>query len=598
MHSHSGRFTITFNGEIYNYQSIAEELATKGYTFQGHSDTEVMLAAFEEWGVEDATMKFNGMFAFAVWDEQQRSLHLFRDRLGIKPVYFGWIGGGFFFGSDLRVCTQAPGFNPRLNRSALFEYLRRSFVPAPLSIYQEVFKLLPGNFLKLTGDDLGQPPAEFNPHGFKGRESELKTYWSVRDAYSLPNHLSRSGVAEEDLLDQLDSLISDSVKGRMIADVPLGSFLSGGIDSTLVTHYMLRHSTGPVKTFTIGFEDPKYDESGHAKRIAEFLGTDHSEQVLSVTEAQEMIPNLSEVYDEPFADSSQIPTALLSRFTRQSVTVALSGDGGDEILGGYTRYARASSYWKKVAKVPRSVRSVLALAIDGSSEKSLAKIARGIGKATGKRTFSETTGSRIKRLARVLKSETDLQVYDSILANCVPSDVLKLPEPPQETTLPISNELTFLERMMIEDSENYLPDGVLVKVDRASMYFSLESREPLLDYRLYEFCASIDPRLKSNAAKPKELLRKLLHRYLPAELFDRPKTGFGIPVGDWIKGPLRNWADELLDPKKLDQQRILNTQVVRQRWCEHQSGTHDWTYHLWDILMLQMWLDSNHWSLG
>jgi asparagine synthase (glutamine-hydrolysing) len=580
MESASGRHVIIFNGEVYNAEALRGDLQAQGRApaFRGHSDTEVMLAAVEAWGLEEAVKRFLGMFAFALWDRQERRLHLVRDRIGVKPLYYGWAGPILLFGSELKSLRAHPAFRAEVDRNALSLYLRHNYVPAPHSIYQGIFKLPPGTLLTI---DPVAPTAAMP-----------KPYWSARQVAEAGRDNPFTGTATE-AVDQLDTLLRDAVKLRMVADVPLGVFLSGGIDSSLVTALMQVQCPRPVRTFSIGFNEDAYNEARFAREVAKHLGTDHTELYVTPAEAQAVIPRLPSLYDEPFADSSQIPTYLVSALARRQVTVSLSGDGGDELFGGYTRYFQGRRIWNSLRWLGGGVRRGLARSLRLLSARSWDSIARTVGLVVPRVRKQRQVGYQVSRLSEVLQAESPDVMYWLLVSHWKsPASVVRGGFEPL-TTLTDRNRWAalpeFTQRMMYLDQMTYLPDDILVKVDRASMGISLEAREPLLDHRLIEFAWRLPVDLKIRGGKGKWPLRQVLYRYVPPALVERPKTGFGIPLDSWLRGPLRDWAEALLDEQRLRREGFFEPAPIRQQWAEHLAGVQNWHYHLWDVLMFQAW---------
>jgi asparagine synthase (glutamine-hydrolysing) len=578
MQSASGRYVIVFNGEVYNSAELRADLEIKGCKFRGHSDTEVMLAAFSEWGLEPAVKKFVGMFAFALWDRRERVLHLVRDRLGIKPLYYGWAKKTFLFGSELKALRAHPDFVPEINRDALALQARHDYIPQPHSIYKGIFKLPPGCILSLRAS--AEPTAE--------RPTPV-AFWSARDIWT-QGALNPFKGSEKEAVDELEKRLKDSVRLRMISDVPLGAFLSGGIDSSVVVALMQAQSSRPVKTFTIGFCEDEYNEAKEAKKVAAHLGTDHTELYVTPEEAQAVIRKLPTLYDEPFSDSSQIPTFLVSELTRRSVTVSLSGDGGDELFGGYDRYFLAREVWKWMRRLPVSSRRTLARLLTSCDIQTYDRFL-GILKRSRKQPGS--VGHRIHKLAEVLILESPQALYRRIVSHWKqPDQIIRGASEPKTI---LSDETLaadipeFSSRMMFLDLVTYLPDDILTKVDRASMGVSLEARVPILDHRVVEFAACLPLSLKIRKGKSKWALRKVLDRYVPRELVERPKMGFAIPVGSWLRGPLREWAENLLNERRIKQEGYLAAKTIREVWAEHLSGKRNWQYLLWDVLMFQAW---------
>jgi asparagine synthase (glutamine-hydrolysing) len=549
MMSPSGRYIGTFNGEIYNFSDLRKELRVE---WRGHSDTEVMLAAFDAWGLDGAVNRFNGMFAIALWDRQQRWLHLVRDRMGVKPLYYGFAGKTLLYGSELKALRQHPDFEGKIDRSALQLYLRFMYVPAPYSIYEGISKLMPGTILT------------FDP---ATRHMETLVYWSAAET-ALRGMTHRYRGTEEDAARELEPLLRDAVRIRMIADVPLGVFLSGGIDSSVVTALMQAESATPVRSFSVGFTEPAYDEAPFAKAVAQHLGTHHTELIVTQEDIAAVIPRLPAMYDEPFADSSQIPTHLVSALARKDVTAALSGDGGDELFGGYRRYFIGQRLLRGFSAVPSLLRP-----------------------PTGA-LLGMMPDERVRKVGRVLRANDPDSLYFELVSHWknITTNNGYQPQTPllRRADWPALRDP--VERMMFFDQISYLPDDILAKVDRASMAVSLESREPLLDYRLIEFAWTLPLSMKVRGGKGKRVLRRVLSRYVPDALIDRPKMGFGIPLERWLRGRLRDWAESLLDESSIRARGLLDPAPVRQKWREHLAGTHDWKYHLWAVLMLQAWL--------
>ena len=570
------RFTLVYNGEIYNHLDLRAELEDEGGSFdwRGHSDTETLLAALRHWGIEGALKRLNGMFAFAFWDKAEHALFLARDRMGEKPLYYGSSGDSFLFGSELKSLRSHPHWRGDIDRNALTLYMRYNYVPTPWSIYQGISKLPPAHFVVVreTGKEVSEP----------------KCYWNLGKIAARGSANTKG--SPEELIDELDELLRDAVGKRMVADVPLGSFLSGGFDSSMVVALMQAQSTRPVKTFTIGFHEKGYNEAEQAKAVAKHLGTDHTELYVTPEEAMAVIPRLPTIWDEPFSDSSQIPTFLVSELARQHVTVSLSGDGGDELFCGYSRYTQGYQIWKSMCLLPGPLRRTLGRllqAIPGAPLESL------IG-FLPKRFQIPHLAERLPKLAGVIKEDSGESYYRRlvshwkdpaavVLRGVEPLTIFETPE-----SLPKLSGLR--ERMMYMDSLTYLPDDILTKVDRASMAVSLEARVPLLDQRVVEFSWRIPMSLKVRDGKGKWLLRELLYRYVPRKLMERPKMGFGVPIDAWLRGPLREWAEELLDEKKLREEGFFDPAPIRKIWQEHVTSKRRCHYDLWDVLMFQAWL--------
>lgn len=584
MVSACGRWVTVFNGEIYNHPDLRRALDREGCTpeggWRGHSDTETLLEAVAYWGLERAVEAAVGMFALALWDRKNRRLHLVRDRFGEKPLYYGWSGGDLLFGSELKALRAHPGFRGEIDPASLGLYASRGYVPTPRSIYRGIFKLEPGCILSVTADALGCSLEEAPGAGKAGAGLQVQRYWSYREVVE-------RGVAdpfaEHEALDRLEAALAQAVSGQSVADVPVGAFLSGGIDSSAVVALYQRHSATPVRTFTIGFEERDFDEAVHARAVAERLGTVHHEHYVGAAEAREVIPQLPQIYDEPFADSSQIPTFLVSRFARQEVTVALTGDGGDELLGGYNRHVAGPRLWQLLAPLPRPLRSLAGV---------LARLPAPVLQALGSGPKAHG-GARIAKSLQVAASARGLEdVYGSFIdewrfhAAPVPAAGRTRAAP-----LALAGRVPPAAQLMYEDAVGYLPDDILCKVDRASMAVSLETRVPFLDHRVAEVAAHIPLSLKIRGGAGKRILREVLARHLPRAMFERPKAGFAVPVGEWIKGPLRPWAEALLSPARLRADGFFDAAVVEMRWQEHLSGRANATAAIWGVLMFQAWLD-------
>jgi asparagine synthase (glutamine-hydrolysing) len=578
MISASGRFVITYNGEIYNHTRIREELlrAQPGVAFRGHSDTEVMLAAFETWGVECALQKFNGMFAFALLDRAERRLHLFRDRIGEKPLYYAQFGQTFVFASELKALKQHSSWRAPIDRASLASYLRYGYVTAPRSIYEGVHKLLPGGWLtlELSSAEVGAP--------------RVRQYWAAAQV-AAQGARERLDVSDAEALKQLSDLLHDAVGMRMVADVPLGAFLSGGIDSSTVVGIMQKLSPTPVKTFSIGFGEARFNEAEAARAVAQHLGTEHTELYVTPRDALDVVPKLPHMYDEPFADSSQIPTYLVSQLARRHVTVSLSGDGGDELFCGYDRYQIAPNIWRGLERSPLWMRRA---AVSGIRAMPMG-VWNGLGALLPERLTAGRMGDRMLKLADRFAMENFSSIYDSLLALWQQPEMAlagassagRLVAPIRLQPLP--NQF---EQMMAFDLDTYLPDDILVKVDRASMAVSLEARVPLLDHRLIEFAWRLPLHMKRREGTFKWLLRQVLYSLVPRQLVDRPKQGFGVPIELWLRKDLRDWACDLLDERTLRQDGFLNHELIARLLREHLSGRRSWTSQLWTALTFQAWL--------
>lgn len=585
MHSACGRYVITYNGEIYNYQDIKGDLLAQNdqsRQFRGHSDTEVLLAAISSWGLEQTLPKINGMFAFALWDREFRTLSLVRDRLGKKPLYFGWIDGAFVFGSELKALKACPGFSNEIDRQAITLLLRHNCIPGPYSIYRNIYKLPPATCLTLPMDKV------HNSSCYEDVASWIKPFWSASQVFAT-GRANRFTAAPEEVEANLEQLLRDAVASRMVADVPLGAFLSGGIDSSLLVALMQAQSDRPVKTFTIGFAEAAHNEAEDARRVADHLGTEHHELYLSPQDVLDVVPKLPVLYDEPFADSSQIPTYLVSRFAREHVTVALSGDGGDELFGGYNRYVWAPRIWSKMKPWPPIARRALAVLFEGVPPQAWPKLMALF------KLDHRTPADKIQKLATALRASGPAALYKSLVSHWNHPDEVVIDGREPETLLRDADraieQFGFAEGMMLLDQRTYLPDDILVKVDRAGMGVSLEARAPLLDYRLAEFAARMPLDLKIRERQGKYLLRRILYRYVPRELIERPKMGFEIPIADWLRGPLREWSENLLSETRLRNDGYFQPGPIREKWQQHLAGKRNWQFQLWDILMFQAWLD-------
>lgn len=575
MVSASGRFVITYNGEVYNATDIREDLVTKGHSFRGHSDTEVILAACEAYGLVEATKQLIGMFAFAIWDNHDRKLYLVRDRLGIKPLYWGFHQNTLFFGSQVKSFYPHPCWRLEINREALTNLLRFCYIPGPSSIYKGIHKLSPGCIAVIESND----------------KVSIKPYWSMEEViqYQRAHPIIQS---TEEWIEQLDTLLRDAVKRCMVSDVPLGAFLSGGIDSSTVVSLMQAQSTASVQTFTIGFDEEGYNEAPHAKAIADHLGTQHHELYLKYSEALNIIPTIPQWCDEPFADSSQIPTFLLSRLAQRHLKVTLSGDGGDEFFVGYDRYFQANHLWNRISPIPLLLRRLGAASIRCLSPAQWDIIGRLIGE--NKRLI----GDKAHKLANLLACQDQKELYLHMVSlwdrpeKLIEGGYLTENLPKPWLSKMGQGQNSFYEDMQYIDSLTYLPDDILSKVDYASMAVSLESRVPLLDHRVVEFSWGIPLELKLKHPQGKWILRQILKRYIPENLIERPKMGFGVPIDQWLRNPLRPWAEELLSAKSLEDSG-LNEIPIRQRWDEHLTGQRNWHYSLWPVLMYQAWYQHN-----
>ena len=571
MASRDGRYMLCYNGEIYNGAALRSELEGLGHEFRGLSDSEALVESCSRWGVEEAIKRSIGMFAFALWDRQERRLTLVRDRLGIKPLYWSFQNGILLFGSELRALRAHPNFVAKLDRDALAAYVRHNYYPQPYSVFQGVSQLPPGMMLTIN----------------EGTEPELEQFWSMEGAVR-DGRANRFSGSPEEAVDALDEVLGDAVRGRMISDVPLGAFLSGGYDSSTIVALMQKHSSRPVRTFSIGYDDAEYNEAHHAKAVAEHLGCDHTELYVTASDTLDVVPQLPELYDEPFADSSQIPTYLVSKLAREHVTVALSGDGGDELFTGYNRYSMAGMFEKRIAPFPGFLRSAAGGAIKCVPE---AMWDQG-GRLIPARYRPRLLGDKMHKFADVVGLD-GWGFYRRLTSQWTqPSLVVKGGnEPLTVVDDPTSNEIApeFVERLQYWDSLTYLPGDILTKVDRASMAVSLEARVPLLDHRVVEFAWSLPLDYKLRNGTRKWILRELLYRHVPRALVDRPKMGFGIPIEGWLRGPLKEWAEDLLSEEALRRGGIFHVEPIRRCWEEHLSGAKNWQYALWTILMFEAW---------
>ena len=567
MHSEHGQYVIIFNGEIYNHRELRQELLSRGKTFRGHSDTEVILAGCEEWGVEQTINKCVGMFAIALWDIKGKNLYLVRDRMGEKPLYYGWQKGTFIFSSELKAMKRHPDFQGEIDRDSLALYFRHKYIPAPYSVYENVSKLEPGAILKLS--------IRANLGNNNCRCPEITTYWSLKEIAEKAELHGYDGTAEEAVSD-LEALLLESIEGQMIADVPLGAFLSGGIDSSTIVALMQRLSSKPIRTFCIGFKEQGYNEADYAKKIARHLGCEHTELYVTPQQLMDVIPNMPRLYDEPFADGSQIPTFLVSRLARQHVTVSLSGDAGDELFYGYSAYSLLFKRWNIARRINignKLVRDVIL------------KLARWVYNANHK---------QLAVAESLLSSGTYIDVYRAMISQIHDPCVLVLDSHEPATVFSKKESWPCIyskeQTIMLLDALSYLPDDILVKLDRAAMACSLETRVPLLDHHIVEFAFRLPFGIKVREGVTKWPLRQILYKYVPRELVERPKKGFGIPVGKWLRNELRGWAYDSLDKRTIREDGVLNADVVQQYLSEHMHGRQDHSEVIWSILMFQCWL--------
>ena len=592
MQSLSSRYVIAYNGEIYNHLDLRKEIdlchapaadKTSSAEWRGHSDTESLLAGFDAWGIKGTVDRARGMFAFAVWDRKKETLTLARDRVGEKPLYYGWQGRGndavFLFGSELKALRVHPAFEKNINRGAISLLLRHNCIPAPYSIYEGVHKLLPGSLLSVS---------------LRDRSPKISTYWSGAQIAEEGTAQS-SLVNPEQAVDELEALLMKAVGQQMIADVPLGAFLSGGVDSSTVVALMQAQSSNPVKTFSIGFEVADYNEAEVAKAVAGHLATDHTELYVTEKEAMDVIPRLPALYDEPFSDSSQIPTFLVSQLARQHVSVSLSGDAGDELFCGYNRYQMTENVWRKLSRVPILFRKLAAKGITCLSPQTWNRLSKKTKYFFPEFLQMANMGDKLHKGAEVLDSVSEDELYLGLSShwNDPASVVINGSEPSTllTGTAPSLNGLNGVERMMALDLLTYLPDDILVKLDRAAMAVSLETRVPFLDHRVVEFAWNLPQSMKLRDGQTKWILRQVLYKFVPRKLTEGPKRGFGVPLQEWLRGPLRDWAEALLDESRLRREGYFHPQVIRKKWTEHLSLQRNWAYDLWDILMFQSWLE-------
>lgn len=585
MASRSGRWIVVFNGEIYNFRSVRDELdrGTARSTWRGESDTEVLVEALDRWGVEDTLRRCDGMFAFAAWDRERSRLILARDRIGEKPLYYGTLGDGTFaFGSELRALQRHPAWRGEIDPDAVALLLRYNCIPAPASVWRNVSKLRPGHWLEVRDGAAGQP----------------RSYWSVAEAMraGAESRLDSANDSPERWVDALDEVLGEVVGQAMISDVPLGAFLSGGIDSSLIVSLMQQRAGRAVKTFTIGFRNEAFDEAPHARAVAAALGTEHHEVYLDGADALAVVPELAGIYDEPFADPSQVPTVLLARIAREHVTVALSGDAGDELFAGYSRYLAGRALHDRAARLPSGLRRAVATGLAAVPVAAWDRTARLLGPAWP-RLLRNSPGDKIGRIARLLETHGREQFYEEFISHW-PDPSVALPGASGAANGSVAAEagaaaLTDIEFMQAHDTLAYLPSDILCKVDRAAMAVSLETRTPFVDRRLVEFAWRVPQELKVRDGTGKWLLRQLLARYVPQRIIDRPKQGFGIPLGEWLRGPLQQWAEALLSDDALAASGLFAPAPIRRLWLEHRSGRAEWHHYLWNVLMFQAWHERN-----
>jgi asparagine synthase (glutamine-hydrolysing) len=576
MTSGCGRYTLVYNGEIYNHLELRARLPEQPW--RGHSDSETVLACCSAWGFERTLLAAVGMFALAVFDSAERVLYLARDRLGEKPLYYGYVGGAFAFASELKALRQMPGFPAAVDRSALQSYLQLGYVPGPHSIYAAMRKLPAGSWLRLSATDVA---AKLDP--------QPRPYWSALEVAQAAER-NPLDIGEGEAVDGLERVLGDAVAGQLISDVPLGLFLSGGIDSTTIAALMRARCSGPVRTFSIGFEEDEYDESREAQRVAGHLGTEHTELVARAADLLPFVEALPRVYDEPFADASQLPTCLLASLARRSVTVALSGDGGDELFGGYNRYFLAARNWPRIRRLPRVLRRGAAAAVHAVPADAWQNAADLYRAWVPARRQVRNPGEKLVKVADALASEHETALYHRLIGGSPLDIVLPADESATPALPPLYPASSLPLRMMLSDAVSFLPDDVLVKVDRASMAVALETRVPLLDHRVFEYAWRLPLRMKVRGGTGKWVLRQLLERYVPASLIERPKMGFAVPLNSWLRGPLRAWAQELLEEARLRREGFFRAHAVQRMWTEHLAGRRRWEGPLWRVLMFQAWL--------
>lgn len=599
MKSECGRYVLVYNGEIYNHLNIRNKLEIEGIApkWRGHSDTETLLVAIKSWGLDKTLTETHGMFALALWDKKMKTLSLARDRMGEKPLYWGWAGKDFIFGSELKALQAHPNFQKNICSKALLQYLRFMYIPAPRCIYTSIFKLEPGTILLVNGDP---PTTESNEPIRPGENYEnisIHKYWNYDE------EISRGSLNpikdDSEAVSTTSKILSKAVKGQMISDVPLGAFLSGGIDSSTIVALMQEQSQRPIKTFTIGFEENDLDESSHAAKVAKHLGTDHNEIFITDSEARDVIPNLTWLYDEPFADSSQIPTYLVCQSARQHLTVALSGDGGDEIFGGYNRHIFGPKLWRGLSFLPNNMRKIIAYIIQMFPESAWDRLGGVYNLFRSGSMGISNVGAKTHIFGESLKL---IENFDDFYRNMVsvwiePEKLLKenVTEPVSQLDDIIPNLVmkNSADIMMYQDIRSYLPDDILCKVDRASMGVSLETRAPFLDKDVISLSTRLPINMKIKKGQGKWVLRQVLNKYVPQNLFDRPKSGFAIPIGAWLRGPLRDWAESLLSNERFIEDGTFNIEAINNQWKEHLSGHKDNSKKLWVILMFQAWMIAN-----
>lgn len=571
MISNNHQYIITFNGEIYNHIEIRNSLNLKfnNINWRSNSDTETLLTSIEKIGILDTINSLVGMFAFAIWDNFNQKLTLCRDRIGEKPLYYGWHNDSFIFSSELKAIRKFPNFSKQINKAALSLYFKYNYIPCPYSIYEGIFKLKPGSLITID---------------FNNYNETSHTYWDLKNIYNK----EKSKKNLNDITDEVEKYLINSVRGQMISDVPIGAFLSGGIDSSLIVSLMQSISNKPIKTFTIGFDDKNYNEAINAKKIANYLKTEHTELYLNEKDVLDVIPLLPFIFDEPFSDSSQIPTFLVSKLAKNKVTVVLSGDGGDELFAGYNRYVLANEIWPKLKYIPYLIRKIIKTTILNIKPIYWDKFFNAI------KLDINNPSDKFLKFANLLDSYTYQDLYDKILTHWPLDEKIVLGDfQIPNTFLNDYRSDSFIEQMMTNDTISYLPDDILVKVDRAAMYNSLETRVPFLDHRLIEFSATIPIKYKINKYNTKIIIRNLLYKFIPKNLFTNKKIGFGVPLASWLRGPLKDWANELLSENRIKADGILDYNKIKIKWDEHLSGKRNWEFLIWDVLVFQLWYSKN-----
>ena len=576
MLSRSQRFVITFNGEIYNYNELKKNILHENFSYRGNSDTEVFIECVEQIGLEQTLFLTRGMFAFAIWDRRDKELVLGRDRIGEKPIYYGYVKNYFIFSSELKAIKSLKKLDLEISKDAMNLMLRFGYVPAPNSIYKDIFKLNPGHLLKVKIDGVRQNPF----------------IWWNNEIKKQKNTISSDINLEIDL----QKILQEAVKEQMISDVPIGAFLSGGIDSSLIVSLMQEQASKPINTFTIGFTEANYNEAHYAKKVSKILGTHHHELYVSPKEAMGLIPNIPSIYDEPFGDSSQIPTLLISKLASKHVKVCLTGDGGDELFGGYNRYIWANQIYSLLKFFPKKIRRLLSVACYLLPSNDWNRLCDVLFKILPAKLKLNNVGDKIHKFGEILDFSNEKDLYFKLISQWR-AEIPTAHEFDTNNFFTNNNnwndDLSYIQNMMITDASTYLPDDILVKVDRAAMSFSLETRVPFLDKRVIEMASNIPLNSMIHDKKGKLPLRNILKKYIPDELVDRPKQGFGIPIDSWLRGPLRGWAESLLDKKKLEDSLYFDSSLIRKKWDEHLSQKHNWHSPLWNVLMLQAWLENN-----